>query len=186
MSDYQQKVSGSFNERMRLIRLRRKKENLRFWEEFRIVPRGLIWTIVFLFVVAQTIAFLVNRWYFIHDPRRSSHRQLFLSHRLCQPRLQTPRHELRFMDPAGHRPSPGMDFHWLPHLFPHARAYALRLPSMWKIRRGPIQLLPQLQMQPSPILSQLQTRSRRNRQVLPLLRAGPCSSSRKGNHADYA
>src|SRR5690348_13261026 len=69
MSDYQQKVSGSFNERMRLIRLRRKKENLRFWEEFRIVPRGLIWTIVFLFVVAQTIAFLVNRWYFIHDPR---------------------------------------------------------------------------------------------------------------------
>lgn len=69
MSDYQQKVSGSFNERMRLIRLRRKKENLRFWEEFRIVPRGLIWTIVFLFVVAQTIAFLVNRWYFFHDPR---------------------------------------------------------------------------------------------------------------------
>ena len=62
MSDYQQKVSGSFNERMRLIRLRRKKENLRFWEEFRIVPRGLIWTIVFLFVVAQTIAFLVNPW----------------------------------------------------------------------------------------------------------------------------
>jgi hypothetical protein len=69
MTDYQQKVSGSFNERMRLIRLRRKKENLRFWEEFRIVPRGLIWTMVVLFLIAQAIAFLTNRWYFFHDPR---------------------------------------------------------------------------------------------------------------------
>lgn len=68
MSDYQQKVSGSFNERMRLIRLRRKKENLRFWDEFRIVPRGLIWTVVGLFLAAQGIAFFVNRWLFFHDP----------------------------------------------------------------------------------------------------------------------
>jgi hypothetical protein len=52
MSDYQQKVSGSFSERMRLIHLRRKKENLRFWEEFRIIPKGLIWTLVALFVIA--------------------------------------------------------------------------------------------------------------------------------------
>lgn len=66
MSDYQQKVTGTFNERMRLIRLRRKKENLRFWEEFRIVPRGLIWTVLALFVVAQTIAFLVDRWFIQH------------------------------------------------------------------------------------------------------------------------
>jgi NhaP-type Na+/H+ or K+/H+ antiporter len=66
MTDYQQKVSGSFNERMRLIRLRRKKENLRFWEEFRIVPRGLVWTVLGLFVIAQVIAFLVNRWNFVH------------------------------------------------------------------------------------------------------------------------
>jgi hypothetical protein len=68
MSDYQQKVSGTFSERMRLIRLRRKKENLRFWEEFCIVPRGLIWTVVVLFVIAQVIAFLVNRWNFYHNP----------------------------------------------------------------------------------------------------------------------
>ena len=68
MTDYQQKVSGSFNERMRLIRLRRKKENLRFWDEFRIVPRGLIWTVVGLFLAAQGIAFFVNRWFFFHDP----------------------------------------------------------------------------------------------------------------------
>jgi hypothetical protein len=67
MSDYQQKVTGSFNERMQLIRLRRKKEDLRFWQEFRIVPRGLIATVVLLFLVAQTIAFLVNRWNFYHN-----------------------------------------------------------------------------------------------------------------------
>lgn len=66
MSDYSQKVSGTFNERMRLIRLRRKKEKLRFWQEFRIVPRGLIWTVVFLFVLAQTIAFFVDRWNLQH------------------------------------------------------------------------------------------------------------------------
>jgi hypothetical protein len=67
MTDYQQKVSGSFNERMRLIRLRRKKENLRFWDEFRIVPRGLIWIVVALFLVAQGIAFSVNRWNLYHN-----------------------------------------------------------------------------------------------------------------------
>jgi len=66
MSDYQQKVSGSFSERMRLIRLRRKKENLRFWEEFRIIPKGVIWTVVALFVIAQVIAFYVNRWNATH------------------------------------------------------------------------------------------------------------------------
>lgn len=68
MSDYQQKVTGTFNERMRLIRLRRKKEKLRFWGEFRLVPRGLVWTIVALFIVAQVIAFSVNRWNFYHNP----------------------------------------------------------------------------------------------------------------------
>lgn len=66
MADYQQKVSGSFNERRRLIRLRRKKENLRFWQEFRVIPRGLVWTVIGLFVIAQVVAFLVNRWNFVH------------------------------------------------------------------------------------------------------------------------
>ena len=67
MTDYPQKVSDSFSERLRLIRLRRKKENLRFWEEFRIVPRGLIWAVVAIYLIAQTIAFLVNRWNFQHS-----------------------------------------------------------------------------------------------------------------------
>ncbi len=60
MSDYSQKVTSSFNERMRLIRLRRKKENLRFWEEFRIIPRWLIVLILVLFLLAQGIAVLAN------------------------------------------------------------------------------------------------------------------------------
>ena len=42
---------------MRLIRFRRKKENLHFWQEFKIVPRWLIWTVVVLFLIAQGIAF---------------------------------------------------------------------------------------------------------------------------------
>jgi hypothetical protein len=60
MTDYPQKVSDSFNERMRLIRLRRKKENLRFWDEFRIIPRWLIVLVILLFLAAQVIALLVN------------------------------------------------------------------------------------------------------------------------------
>jgi ABC-type Fe3+ transport system permease subunit len=60
MAEYQQRVSDSWNERLRLIRFRRKRENLRFWEEFKIVPRWLIWTVVVLFLIAQVIALLVN------------------------------------------------------------------------------------------------------------------------------
>jgi RNA polymerase subunit RPABC4/transcription elongation factor Spt4 len=60
MPDYSQRVSDSFNERMRMIRLRRKKENLRFWDEFRIIPRWLIVLVIVLFLMAQAIALLVN------------------------------------------------------------------------------------------------------------------------------
>ncbi len=60
MPDYSQRVSDSFNERMRLIRLRRKKENLRFWDEFRIIPRWLIVLVIVLFLMAQAIALFVN------------------------------------------------------------------------------------------------------------------------------
>ncbi len=60
MTDYQQKVSDSFSERKRLIQLRKKKENLRFWDEFRIIPRWLIVLVILLFLAAQVIALLVN------------------------------------------------------------------------------------------------------------------------------
>jgi hypothetical protein len=60
MSDYQQRVTDSFNERRRLFRLRRKKENLRFWEEFGIIPRWLMFLVAVLYVIALVIAITVN------------------------------------------------------------------------------------------------------------------------------
>jgi ABC-type Fe3+ transport system permease subunit len=60
MTDYPQRVSDSFSERMRLIRLRKRKEKLHFWEEFRIIPRWLVVLVIVLFLVAETIAYLVN------------------------------------------------------------------------------------------------------------------------------
>jgi hypothetical protein len=60
MTDYPQKVSDSFNERMRLIRLRRKKENLRFWEELGIIPRWLVVLVAVLYAIALVTAITVN------------------------------------------------------------------------------------------------------------------------------
>src|SRR5258708_28409947 len=54
-----QGVKSSFSEKMRLIRFRRKKENLRFWQELKLVPRWLIWMVVVLFLVAQIIGQMV-------------------------------------------------------------------------------------------------------------------------------
>lgn len=60
MTDYPQRVTDSFNERKRLIRLRRKKENLRFWDEFRIIPRWLMALVTVLYALALVIAISVN------------------------------------------------------------------------------------------------------------------------------
>jgi len=60
MSDYQQRIAGSFQERKRLNQLRKRKENLRFWSEFRIIPRWLIALVIVLFFAAQVITFVVN------------------------------------------------------------------------------------------------------------------------------
>ena len=60
MSDYSQKVTSTFNERMRLIRVRRRKEKLRFWDEFRIIPGWLVVLVFVLFLVAEVIAYIVN------------------------------------------------------------------------------------------------------------------------------
>src|SRR5260221_10947901 len=54
-----QGIKNSFSERMRLIRFRLKKEKLRFWNEFKLVPRWLILTVVVLFVIAQIIGQIV-------------------------------------------------------------------------------------------------------------------------------
>jgi hypothetical protein len=60
MSDYQQKIAESFNERKRLNQLRRRKEKLHFWNEFRIIPRWLVGLVIVLYVIAVGVALSVN------------------------------------------------------------------------------------------------------------------------------
>ena len=60
MSDYQQKIAESFSERKRLNQLRKRKENLRFWNELRIIPRWLFVLVAMLYVLALVIALAVN------------------------------------------------------------------------------------------------------------------------------
>jgi ABC-type Fe3+ transport system permease subunit len=60
MADYQNRVSQSFSERMRLNRFRRKRERSSFREEFRIVPRWLVITVVLLWLLAIAIGTFVN------------------------------------------------------------------------------------------------------------------------------
>ena len=54
-----QSIGESWNERMRMIRLRRKKESFRFRDEFRIVPRWLKVLCVVLYLIAVAVAVTV-------------------------------------------------------------------------------------------------------------------------------
>ena len=60
MSDYQQRIAESFQERKRLNQLRRRKEKLRFWDEFQIIARWRVVLVVVLYVMALVIAVSVN------------------------------------------------------------------------------------------------------------------------------
>jgi ABC-type Fe3+ transport system permease subunit len=60
MTDYPQRVAESFSERKRLNQLRKRKENLRFWNEFRIIPGWLVLLVAVLYVIALVIAISVN------------------------------------------------------------------------------------------------------------------------------
>jgi len=53
-------MSDSFNQRLRMIRFRRKKEHTRFRDELRIIPRWLIWTCVSLYILALIIGVSIN------------------------------------------------------------------------------------------------------------------------------
>ncbi len=53
-------VASAWDERMRLIRLRRKKERLQFWSELKLIPKWLVGTVVVLYIAAVVIATLVN------------------------------------------------------------------------------------------------------------------------------
>jgi double zinc ribbon protein len=60
MADYQNRVSQSLSGRIRLNRFRRKREKSSFGEEFRVVPRWLVITVVSLWVLAIAIGTVVN------------------------------------------------------------------------------------------------------------------------------
>jgi Double zinc ribbon len=60
MADYQNRVSSSFQERMRLIRFRRKRERTRFRDELRVVPYWLRVACGVLYVIALGIGITVN------------------------------------------------------------------------------------------------------------------------------
>jgi RNA polymerase subunit RPABC4/transcription elongation factor Spt4 len=53
-------MSDAFNERLRLIRFRRKRENSKFREELRVIPRWLVWTCLTLYILALLIGLSVN------------------------------------------------------------------------------------------------------------------------------
>lgn len=53
-------MTDTINERLRLIRIRRKRESIRFRDELRIIPRWLVWTCLALYIIALIIGMLVN------------------------------------------------------------------------------------------------------------------------------
>jgi len=53
-------MSDAWNERLRLIRFRRKREHSTFREEVRILPKWLVWTCVGLTILALVIGVAVN------------------------------------------------------------------------------------------------------------------------------
>lgn len=60
MSEHQQPVNEPFNEKLRLIRFRMKKEHLRFSDEINLIPRWLITLVIVLFIAAQVTAMIIN------------------------------------------------------------------------------------------------------------------------------
>ncbi|HKI10733.1 MAG TPA: zinc ribbon domain-containing protein [Candidatus Acidoferrum sp.] len=53
-------MSDAWNERIRLIRFRRKHERTRFREELRIIPKWLVWTCIIAWLIAIAIACPIN------------------------------------------------------------------------------------------------------------------------------
>jgi MFS family permease len=53
-------MSDAFNERLRMIRFRRKRERSRFRDELRIIPKWLVWTCIVLTAIALIIGMAVN------------------------------------------------------------------------------------------------------------------------------
>ena len=177
-------MSDAWNERIRLIRFRRKRERTRFRDELRIIPKWLVWTCIVVSVLALIIGISVNLHNFgTHDP-------IFPDESPAQPafsflpgarrrdyvwcirlfsfpvypglrlsRRQAPRNESRPVDAAGPHSLGGLCLHRLDHLSSGARAAAIRLPAMRGHRFRALQFLPQLQIQPASRLPALPARS---------------------------
>ncbi len=59
MSEREEQVSA-MSEKMRLIRFRMNRENPRFIDELRLIPRWLVYSMIVLFVLAQAVVQLAN------------------------------------------------------------------------------------------------------------------------------
>src|SRR5208337_5134829 len=53
-------MSDAWNERIRLIRFRRKHERTKFGDELRIIPKWLVWTCIIVWLVSIAIACPIN------------------------------------------------------------------------------------------------------------------------------
>ncbi len=53
-------MSDAWNERLRLIRFRRKRERIKFREELRIIPKWLVWSCIIGWLISIAIACPIN------------------------------------------------------------------------------------------------------------------------------
>jgi len=182
---------------MRLIRLRRKKEQLQFWNELKLIPKWLVGTVVVLYIAAVVIAILVNL----------SHRYNPYGNDMFPPELRD-YPALASLALAGLVTLMAVMLTWIIFMVAYVnrdaarrgmnsalwtlfvlilmpssggiigfviyllmrRASTLSVPTLRKTRRAALQFLPQLQMQPASVLPELQKGNCGDRQILPLLR----------------
>jgi RNA polymerase subunit RPABC4/transcription elongation factor Spt4 len=65
----EESMSDAFNERLRLIRFRRKRERSTFRQELRIVPKWIWWSFFLLYVIAVVVGLAINAHNFsTHGP----------------------------------------------------------------------------------------------------------------------
>ena len=77
-------MTDTFNERLRLIRIRRKRESTRFRDELRIIPRWLVWTCLALYIIALIIGMLVNLHGFQNNGQFSRATKVCATSRRCR------------------------------------------------------------------------------------------------------
>ena len=178
-------MSEAFDERMKLIRFRRKRERFRLREEIKIVPKWVIWTCVVLWLAGHRHRYadksLWRQWRNFparfgwssgirvsrvggnHHSRGHNYHHLVDGSRLRIPRCAAPRNEWRALAAFVHAALLAILRHRFHSVLPGTRAAAIPLPALLHHGRRSLQFLPQLQMQFASQLPQLQTRSRRNR-----------------------